>query len=263
MRAKKSLGQNFLNNKGVVRDIVEAAELTSDLVVFEIGPGKGALTAEMLDRGYIVVALETDERMIEMLEERFSLEIKERRLILIKGDIKEVSVSETMRRYGSYSVVANIPYFLTGLIIRKLLEEELQPVSITLVVQKEIAQRVVSRDGKESILSIAVAAYGKARYVKKIPRRYFSPQPKVDSGILHIFDIGRSRFGEVKEERFFEIVRAGFLHKRKKLIKNLEGASVSPALLESAFEKIGLDTNVRAEELSVDHWFALVGLIHN
>lgn len=256
VHAKKSLGQNFLNSRTVARDIVRSAELSSVDTVLEIGPGKGFLTSELLASGAHVVAVEKDDRMIPVLSEKFAKEIKSEQLVLIHGDIIEELEKENLALPLGYKLVANIPYYLTGQIIRVFLEAKSKPNKIILMVQKEVATRIVARDKKESILSVAVKAYGMPHIIKKVPARYFTPAPKVDSAILAIENISGKNFHKPETEKlFFEIVRAGFAHKRKVLAGNLKellGEQIIKILRE-----VGVAEKARAEDLSLPQWLAI------
>jgi len=265
MRAKKSLGQNFLTSKAVVGDITEAAELSTKDIVLEIGPGKGFLTEELLKKTARVVAVEKDNRLIKFLEEKFLKETTEGKLVLIHGDMLNLINNDTSVSFlhnnnlydSEYKVVANIPYYITGQILRLFLESNVQPKKIVLMVQKEVAKRIVARDEKESILSISVKAYGTPKLIKKVPARYFSPKPKVDSAILLIKDISKNLFANKKMEReFFKLVTSGFSQKRKKLINNLS-TNHEKQKIEKLFSICGITPNIRAEKLSLDNWVCL------
>jgi len=250
MKAKKSLGQNFLKSKSVVVDILNASKLNSSDNVLEIGPGKGVLTEELLKNARTVIAIEKDGTLIEHLKEKFSCEIKTKKLILIHGDILNVNLSPYKLQAGSYKLIANIPYYITGQIFKLFLESNTCPSKMVLMVQKEVAERITAKDKKESILSISVKVYGVPRLVKKIAASNFSPKPKVDSAILLIENIS-SPFKNIKEEKhFFEILKKGFAHKRKLLRNNLGCES-------GILDKCGIDEKVRAEELSVKNWVCL------
>lgn len=253
MRAKKSLGQNFLNSKAVVRDIISAAHLSNSDVVLEIGPGKGVLTEELLKNSQRVIAVEKDDRMIPYLEEKFPNEIAENKLLLIKGDIVELIETNTLEIPNEYKLIANIPYYITGFLLRAFLERENKPQHIVFMVQKEVADRIVARDKKESILSVAVKVYGTPKLIKKVPARYFTPAPKVDSAILSIENISGNNFIDIHEEHFFfEVLKSGFAHKRKQLLKNLKenyGESVAHAFL-----KLQIPLTIRAEDVPFDMW---------
>jgi len=256
MYAKKSLGQNFLNSKAVAHDIVRAAELAPTDTVLEIGPGKGFLTEELTASGAHVIAVEKDDRMIPLLSEKFAEAISNKQFTLIHGDIVEILEKGTLKLPSTYKLVANIPYYLTGYLVRVFLEAPSKPERMILMLQKEVADRIVARDKKESILSIAVKTYGTPRLVKKVPARYFTPAPKVDSAVLAIENISSKNFIDADaEKRFFEIVRTGFAHKRKKLAGNLRelfGDKTIPILTQA-----NVSVDVRAEDIALDDWLAL------
>lgn len=268
-KAKKSLGQNFLKSAQAIRDIIGAGELSPRDTVLEIGPGKGALTEALLQTGATVVAIEKDRELFAHLSEKFQNEITSKKLMLIEGDALEFSISDLPTT--NFKLIANIPYNITGLIFRKFLESGHQPERMVLLVQKEVAERIVARPTslklrgiktKESILSISVKAYGSPKIIAKVPARYFSPAPKVDSAIIAITNISKQNFTKVDENRFFEVVRAGFAHKRKVLIKNLEeGLGVAKEELLIVWKTLGLSLNTRAEELKVTDWLHIVSSI--
>ena len=173
---------------------------------------------------------------------------------MIEGDALDF---EQQGLASVFKVVANIPYYITGAIMRKFLEAEYQPASMTLLVQKEVAQRIVVSDGKESKLSLSVKAYGQAHIAMPVPARFFSPKPKVDSAVIHIANISRNFFDVIDERRFFKLINAGFAHKRKKLISNLAGFATKDNLLK-IFSAIGLSENTRAESVSLESWKFIV-----
>ncbi len=260
MRAKKSLGQNFLNSKTVAQDIVKAAELSTADTVLEIGPGKGFLTTGLLASGAHIIAVEKDDRMIPLLSEKFATEIAEKRFTLIHGDIVEIITHQNffVKNLGgqSYKLVANIPYYITGYILRAFLEAKLKPERIILMLQKEVADRIVAHDKKESILSIATKVYGTPRIVKKVPSRYFTPAPNVDSAVIAITNISNKNFPDaVSEKRFFEIMKAGFAHKRKQLAGNLK--DIFGEHTRTLLEQAGIHQNARAEDITLDQWLKI------
>lgn len=252
--AKKSLGQNFLMHKQTAARIVLAANLEKNALVLEVGPGTGMLTKELLKAGMRVIAVEADYALIPELEARFIKEIEEGRLALRSADIRSFDTSTITE---PYSLVANIPYYITGEIIRQFLTAPNQPSSMTLLVQKEVAERI-ARSKKESLLSLSVKVYGEPSYCFTVPRGAFVPAPNVDSAVLHIKDISRDSFANREEEdRFFEVIRAGFAHKRKRLAKNLE-ERWSREAVTGAFSATGLDTNARSEDLTLAQWKIVV-----
>lgn len=249
MYAKQSLGQNFLMHARIAERIAKTALLTSESVAFEIGPGTGMLTRELLKRAGKVIAIEADDELFAQLQRDFVREIALGRLELLHGDIRTFDISKLPK---GYALVANIPYYLTGEIFRMLLQSENQPNSMTLLVQKEVAERV-ARSKKESILSLSIKAYGTPKYEFTVPRGAFSPAPKVDSAVLTIRDISRKNFlSRTEEETFFTLVRAGFAHKRKFVRSNLAGL-----VTEEALRDAGACEGARAEDLPLTGWLAL------
>lgn len=247
MRPKKSLGQNFLMHRRIAERIADAAEIKKTATVLEIGPGTGMLTRALLDRAKKVVAVEADTELIPVLEETFKEEIEDGRLTLIHADIRNFDPASL----GNYVLVANIPYYITGEIVRMFLSAKNKPSSMTLLVQKEVAERI-ARAKKESILSIAVKTYGVPHYRFTVPRGAFRPAPNVDSAVLSVTDITDPFSSSKEEERFFEILRTGFMHKRKLLAKNLEAFGGTDALLHA-----GIPANARPEDVDLSGWRAL------
>lgn len=253
MKAKKHLGQHFLNSKTVLKRMVGVASVQASDTILEIGPGKGVLTHALLETGAHVIVVETDLEMIPFLETQFAEQLKTSQLKIIHADILDVEVSDYIS--SSYKLVANIPYYITGEIIRRFLTAKQQPTSMTLLVQKEVAARI-ARDPKGSILSMSVKAYGVPQYIETVPARYFSPPPKVDSAILHISNISKRFFENILEDRFFKVVKLGFSNKRKKLINNLASFG-SKDSLSGTLKSLGLHENIRAEELTLEDWRSL------
>jgi len=256
-----------LTSTNIAKDIVGFGKLTKKDTVLEIGPGQGMLTHFLLLSEAKVIAVEKDNELFSSLQEKFKKEIKSKQLILINEDILrfdpksyKLKALPAGRQVFSYKLVANIPYNITGQIIRKFLTAEHQPEQMTLMIQKEVGERIISKDKKESVLSVSVKAYGEPKIVKNVSKRHFLPQPKVDSVVINIENISRKRFAEIDEKTFFIAVKSGFAHKRKKLIKNLE-ESFPKTILEEAFSDLDLDTNTRAESLSLEKWLQLAKLI--
>lgn len=257
MFAKKSLGQNFLMHARIAERIALVAELKSDDTVLEIGPGTGMLTSELLKLAGKVVAVEADYELYEKLKTDFANDIAKNKLELVHDDICNWNFEMYLNsRYSAkegtrdYKLVANIPYYLTGEIFRMFLSAENQPSSMTLLVQKEVAERV-ARSVKQSILSLSVKAYGTPKYEFTVKRGAFKPAPNVDSAVLTVRDISRKNFAtKAEEKKFFELIRAGFAHKRKFVRKNL---------LEVGFTRQDLVTvsEARAEDLPLSTWLEL------
>jgi len=245
-RAKKSLGQNFLMHARIAERIADVAKLAPDSIVFEIGPGTGMLTRPLLKRAGKVIAVEADRGLFEKLQIDFAREIVSGQLKLIHGDIRSFDISVLPR---GYMLVANIPYYLTGEIFKMFLASENQPSAMTLLVQKEVAERI-ARSKKESIISLSVKAYGTPHYEFTVPHGAFRPAPKVDSAVLTARDISRKNFSTHDEEkRFFALIHAGFAHKRKFVRNNLADAGLPTG---------DIPEKARAEDLSLSDWLALM-----
>lgn len=257
--AKKSLGQNFLNNPHVPRLMADAGEVSSSDTVLEIGPGTGVLTKELLDRAKKVIAIEADTRAIELLQERFAQEISEKKLVLIAEDMRELDLSKLGLQTSSYKVVANIPYYLSGFLFRSFLEQKVQPSTLVFLVQKEVAERI-ARDKKESLLSLSIRAYGTPRYVQTIKKGNFTPQPKIDSAIIAIQDISKHHFETISETSFFTILHEGFKSRRKQLIGNLSEMYGREAAAD-ALSALKLPLTVRGEDVPLETWLALTALL--
>ena len=263
---KKSLGQHFLNSPQIIADIVNAGKVEKSDLVLEVGPGEGVLTRALLSTGAHVISVEKDDGLIPELQKRFAREIAIKQLDLVHADILDLELPHIASK--PYKIVANIPYYITGQIIRMFLESDRQPESMTLLVQKEVAERVVAKDGKESLLSLSVKAFGTPKIVRLVEKEAFSPQPKVDSAVLNIENISKKNFPKVgpwgrgvDEKLFFGVLHAGFAHKRKMLLPNLSSLYKKDNLLK-AFERCGLDPKCRAEELSFETWIKLCNILY-
>lgn len=256
MYKKKSLGQHFLHNPYYLGVVADAANIQQGDKVLEIGPGEGVLTAVLLARGADVVVVEKDTRLIPLLQEKFAQEIKHKQLTIVEGDALEFDVPKHLTNKKSvYKVVGNIPYYITGALLRKYLTDEAQPTTLVFLIQKEVAERI-ARSRKESLLSLSVKAYGTPAYTKTVPRGAFNPPPAVDSAILLVSNISRKNFKNKKhEEQFFTLLHAGFAQKRKLLKRNVEG--VLGSKVENALQDAGIPLNARAEDVPLAQWLAL------
>lgn len=253
---KKSLGQNFLRGEVVPKWLTEAAAVTKEDTVLEIGPGEGALTKVLLQTGAKVIALETDKRLIEILENTFAGEIKSKQLTLVEGDARHLNPTNLGLENEKYKVVANIPYYLSGFLLRTCLENECQPNTLVFLMQKEVVERV-ARDRKESLLSLSVKAFGEPKYVKTVTKGHFVPPPKVNSAILLVKDISMKHFQNRQAlEHFFNILHLGFAQKRKQLFGNLSQV-YDREILAAMFSTLGISTTIRAEDISLPVWLML------
>lgn len=255
------LGQHLLTSRDIARAVVEAGGVKTGDAVLEIGPGKGMLTRELLAAGAKVVAIEKDPAFVDSLRKMFANEIRDLRFAIYEGDVRDAEILKSIFAHlksSSYKLIANIPYYITGELLRLFLTAHTQPETIALLVQKEVAERI-ARSDKESILSLSVKAFGEPHYTRTVKAGSFNPPPKVDSAILSILGISRVRFTNISEKRFFELLRAGFGQKRKRLLGNLKrhyGPTMS-VVLEKAWKELALDENARAEDIPLDRWFSL------
>lgn len=253
--AKKGLGQNFLVDDNALANIVEAAELSENDTVLEIGPGLGVLTEELVKKAKKVVAVELDEVLAARLKtqgsERDNLEV-------VQGDALQLNIDEVIGD-EPFKLVANIPYYITGKIIEKYLTALNRPSLIVLLVQKEVAERICAKPGQMSVLSFSVQLYGEPEIVSVVPANSFFPAPKVDSAILKI------KISETKgldEKELFKYVKMGFSSKRRTLANNLSGGLHIPREnIENILRDLGLSHMARAQELSVRDWISLVAKI--
>ena len=213
----------------------------------------------------IVIAVEKYDRMIEILEEKFAQNIKNGQFTLLNDDILEIDLAKIGLKDKNYKLIANIPYYITGLIFRKFLEGNIQPSKLVIMVQKEIADRIIARDEKESLLSLSVKVYGTPKKIMKVEKENFSPKPKVDSAILLVDNISKDFFSDISEKTFFQVIKAGFAHKRKVLIANLKDTFAKKA--NNNLAKIFLDAKIpekaRSEDLRLENWKNLTKNLEN
>ncbi len=253
LRPSKGLGQNFLINPAVLEKIVAAAELTPDDVVLEIGAGLGAMT-ELLarDAGH-VVAVELDQRLIPVLQDVLSgLD----NVTLVQGDILALDPVALVGGLDlQYQVVANLPYYITSAVLRHLLEASLKPQRIVITVQREVAERIVAKPGKMSLLAVSVQFYGRPQLLFRIKPGSFYPSPEVESAVVRV-DVHEKPIAPVEEtDAFFRVVRAGFSQRRKQLRNTLSaGLRRAPTEVATKLEKVGVDPRRRAETLGLQEW---------
>jgi len=254
LRPDKSLGQNFLTDPNILEKIVQIAGVTPDDSVLEIGAGLGHLTAHLAQRARSVTAVEIDRRFLPILAEQLA---PYPNITLVEGDILQLENADLMQD-DQYLVVANIPYYITSRIIRKLLEASLKPREIILTIQYEVAQRVCADSGKLNLLALSVRMYGKPSLETRIPAGAFYPSPKVDSAVIKIDLHPEPLLPREQREKFFQLVKAGFLHRRKTLRNSLsKGMAWSPQQAAELLESVGIDPRRRAETLSIQEWIQL------
>ncbi|HVO42934.1 MAG TPA: 16S rRNA (adenine(1518)-N(6)/adenine(1519)-N(6))-dimethyltransferase RsmA [Aggregatilineales bacterium] len=258
LEPKKSLGQNFLHDPGVLEKIVSTAALRPEDTVLEIGPGTGALTVHLAQSGARVVAVEIDERLLPILERQLG---DFQNVKLVHGDILEI---EPDRLVGDedYVVVANLPYYVTSAILQHMLAASHKPRRMVITVQQEVAERIVARPGDLNVLAISVQFYGTPRIAARVNPAVFWPRPDVASAVL-VVDICDKPVVDVPSEAdFFKVVRAGFGQKRKQLKNSLgAGLSLTHAAAEEVLISAGIDPSRRAETLSLADWAAVTRVL--
>jgi 16S rRNA (adenine1518-N6/adenine1519-N6)-dimethyltransferase len=260
MKAKKYLGQHFLKSESALKKICTAGNITDQDIVIEIGPGTGALTRLLLTSAKKVIAIEKDRELIPLLQEIFSAEITSGKLVLLEEDVLHfdpASLAKSDLAEG-YKLIANIPYYITGAIIEKFLSTSSQPSCMVVLIQKEVAERIIARDQKESILSIAVKAYGIPKIIAKVPPGAFVPPPTVDSAILSIEGISREFFFDVDELAFFTVMKTIFGKKRKQIGGGLGDLLADKDRALAALAKAGIDPRTRPEDIGLQTWKLLI-----
>ena len=247
------LGQNFLRDKSIIEKIIAAADLKSDDFVIEIGPGEGILTEELSKRAGKVAAVEIDSELCSLLRNKFS---NKKNVEIVEGDILRINIKELIGSQKKYKVIGNIPYYITSPIIRLFLEVEFPPKEMILMVQKEMAERIVEKPGKMSILAVSVQYYAKPELLFKVSRQAFEPMPEVDSAVIRLtYNLQPTTYNRDEVKRFFQVVRAGFSAKRKMLINNLSGSfHLDKKETEEKLKKAGINPTARAQELSIADW---------
>ena len=252
----KSLGQNFLIDDSVLTDIVEGAEVNKDDLIIEIGPGVGSLTAQLIGRAKKVVSIELDNDLIPILKEELG---QYENFTLIHKDALKVDFNEIIGDEKSVKLVANLPYYVTTPIIVKLLKDNYNFKSLTIMIQKEVAERINAEPNcKEyGALSLLVQYYCDTKIVRKVSPGSFIPRPKVDSIVIRLDRLSEKRV-EVKDEKLmFEIIRNAFNMRRKTMWNAVKFLGMKKEEIEKAFELSEIDQKRRGETLSL-HEFALL-----
>lgn len=251
---KKSLGQNFLHDPNALEKIVLSAELPADAVVLEIGPGTGALTSRLVQAARRVVAFETDERLEPILT---ALQQQYSNLEVIWGDFLAVNLEDVVGE-TPYYVVANLPYYITSAILRKLLEQPNHAKRMIVTVQREVADRITAKSGEMSLLSVSVQFYGKPELVMRLNPAVFWPRPDVESAVVRIDTYPQPPVDVPDDVTFFKVVRAGFGQKRKQLKNSLaNGLALSSERADQLLASAGIDGRRRAETLNLEEWATL------
>ncbi|MCJ1966718.1 16S rRNA (adenine(1518)-N(6)/adenine(1519)-N(6))-dimethyltransferase RsmA [Candidatus Nanosynbacter sp. TM7-075] len=249
---KKSLGQHWLKDPEILADIAEAAELTGDDVVLEIGPGLGTLTSRLLARANSVIAVEFDADLARKLPGQFP----GKNLEVFNEDILQFDLNQLPK---NYKVVANVPYYITSKIVEKLMTAENKPSIAVLLVQKEVAERIAADPGNMSVLSVSVQIFAEAELDIEVPRQFFTPPPKVDSQVVVLRTCNSPLIASEDQRDFFRIVKAGFSAKRKKLRSSLSGGlGINKSVAEELLKNAGISPDARAEDLAIEDWKRLL-----
>lgn len=244
----KDLGQHFLTDTHVLEKMVETADLDKNDVVVEVGPGIGIMTRELAKKAKKVYAIEIDPKIAEILS---TICIKYPNLKIVRGDIRDFDP----KGISKYKVVANLPYYITSHVIKNFLEEKNKPETITVLIQREVAERICAKPGRMSVLSVAVQFYGQPEIKELVSPLAFFPSPKVYSAILKIRVFKEPLFEDVDTKTFFRLVKAGFGEKRKMLINAMSGGlAIEKDLMGKLLKKAGVEPMLRAERISLDDW---------
>ena len=260
LSANKNLGQNFLINDSVVDKIVDSANITKEDLVLEIGPGLGNLTEFLLEKAGKVIAIELDNRMIEILNDRFSMYDN---FEIINEDVLKVDLHELIKNNKSLEIknvkiVANLPYYITTPIIMKLLEEKLDIESITVMVQKEVADRLIATPGEKlsGAITYCVYYYASSESITIVENNSFIPEPEVDSEVIKLSIRKNPPVDVLDEKMFFKVIKASFMQRRKTLINALVNGGILPNKddTKKVFDDLNLDYNIRGEVLSINQF---------
>ncbi len=270
IKANKSLGQNFLISEEVVNAIVESSQISKEDLVIEIGPGLGTLTKYLLEKAGKVVCVELDLKMINILQDRFSL-YKNFEVLhqdILKVDIKNL-IQEQMKNTDikQVKVVANLPYYITTPIIMKLLEDELSLKSITVMVQKEVADRLISLPGEKNVgaITYSVNYYAEAQVILEVPNYSFIPEPEVTSEVIKLNIRKNPPVIIENKDDMFSIIKCAFMQRRKTLLNALVNTKVLKDKQQGIeiLEKLGLDINIRPEKLTLENYADITKIISN
>lgn len=265
--ANKKLGQNFLIDDDIIQNIIDAAELKETDLVIEIGSGLGTLTSKLLEKAGKVIAIELDEKMLKVLNDRFSLY---NNFILINNDVLKVDlnkiIEENLEQLKSVKIVANLPYYITTPIIMKLLESKLKIETITVMVQKEVADRITATPGDKlsGAITYSVDYYAKAEEVVFVSKSCFMPSPEVDSAVIKLEIRKEPKVNVLNEEMFFKVIKASFMQRRKTLINGLMNSGIikDREKLNAILKEANIDSNIRGEKLTIEQFANLSNLIY-
>ncbi len=254
---QKTKGQNFLIAEDILEKIIQSANLKKGDNVLEIGPGIGTLTKALLKKEVNLKLIELDENLINVLKSINTIK-NNRRLEIISGDVLKLNLEKVIpiNFLKNYQIVANLPYNISSKFLRIFLEHKFAPQKMVLMLQKEVAERIVNRDAKWSKLSVMCNFYAQVQYLFTVSKNNFWPVPQVDSAVIS-FQIRAPR--SINQKFFWRLVRIGFSAKRKTLVNNLSnGLQISRKKIIAILESVGLNRNIRAEKLTIEDWVKLV-----
>jgi len=284
-KKQKKLGQVFLQDKNVIQKIIQTAEIKNKDQILEIGPGKGILTEALLKTGAKVIAVEKDQQLVEFLK---SFLKDKQNLKIIYADIRDfLKTNQFYTQYSilntQYKVIGNIPYYLTSHLLRLLLENPIKPSLIVLMIQKEVAERIIAQpprrrpsfakapigeqgyggQAKMNLLAVSVQFFAKPEIICYVPKAAFYPKPKLDSAVIKITPIDTDEnTDEALKKNFFEVVKAGFKQPRKLLINNLcANLKIKKDKIKKTFKQLNISLNARAQNLSIKQWVSLSSLL--
>ncbi|PIV45330.1 MAG: ribosomal RNA small subunit methyltransferase A [Candidatus Nealsonbacteria bacterium CG02_land_8_20_14_3_00_37_10] len=257
IQPSRGLGQNFLIDRGVVKKVIEAANLKPNDVVLEIGPGFGALTIELAKFAKKIVAAEKDPSMTRILNNELRImEIKN--VEIVQSDILKINPKAYNLKPKTYKIVTNLPFYLTAPVIRKFLESDCQPKEMILMVQKEVGQRICAKPPDMNLLAVSVQIYAEAKIINYVSKKSFWPQPKVDSALIRITPLINADRKLINADLFFKIVKAGFSQPRKQIINNFsQKLKIDKKKVGSWLLKNNIQPIQRAETLDIEDWIKL------
>ena len=250
---QKKLGQVFLKDKTIIKKIIQAGRIKTQDQVLEIGPGKGILTQALVKTKANIIAVEKDPELVELLKNKFKNQLN---LKIVQEDVRDFfKKNKDKQLKTNYKAIGNIPYYLTSHLIQLLLESENQPQEIVLMIQKEVAQRIISQPPKMNLLAASVQFYAKPEIICYVPKTAFFPKPKIDSAIIRITPIKTKRN---INRKFFKTIKAGFKQPRKLLINNLsDNLKIEKENIKKAYQSLNIPLKSRAQNLSIDKWISL------
>lgn len=263
IKPNKLLGQHFLIDDAVLKRIVDSANIEKENAVLEVGPGLGILTRALAKKTKKIIAVEKDPRLAKTLQERLAEE-KIKNVLLITKDILHFNPKEHGLQKGQYKIVANLPYYLSARFLKKFLTDPESPEAMTLLIQKEVAERIVARPPRMSLLALSVQIYAKPEIICEVSKNSFYPKPKVDSALITLSEISQKFFKENKleEKIFWKLAKAGFSQKRKTLANNLSGAlNIPKGGLEQILTQAKINPRARAESLSLTQWATIATIL--